>query len=131
MKQLFFAAAAALSLTACASMGPPSQAQIQSADYGNPITQEQAEKRAKFALGLMLKDPESARWDCTPVYRGWLKSSVLDGGVFYAGYRLDCQVNAKNSYGGYTGAKPYMFMFHNMELVAGWDASGSVPNKIM
>ena len=34
------------------------------------------------------------------------------------GYLLEARVNAKNSYGGYTGAEPFRFLFFDGNLVS-------------
>jgi hypothetical protein len=45
-----------------------------------------------------LKDPDSARWEWPPI-----RSDVKDGAIVYCG-----RVNAKNSYGGYTGHRTFI-----------------------
>ena len=60
-----------------------------------------------------LKDPLSAVCDWNPIYRGATKDGLLDGHKSHFGYVLDGKVNAKNSFGGYIGYKPYKFVFHN------------------
>lgn len=42
---------------------------------------------------------------------------------------MNCNVNAKNSYGGYVGAKPYAFTFRNGSLVRvlGWQEFAGSP----
>ena len=98
----------------CASA--PSQEQLDTADYGSPISQLEAERKAKVWLKGHLKDPNSAEIDWGVVEPGWIRDAPIQGGGFVFGYRLDSQVNAKNSFGGYTGYKPYIFLFYYGEF---------------
>jgi hypothetical protein len=105
-----------LLLSACAS-GPPTREELLSADYGSPIAQQDAEARAKEFLKEYLKDPASAIYEWNPVYNGWVREAPLSGGGLKFGYLLDGNINAKNSYGGYTGFAPYQFFFHNGNII--------------
>ncbi|MQU27290.1 hypothetical protein GHO29_12420 [Pseudomonas helleri] len=117
-------------LTGCASKPTPEQ--IQAADYGASVYQADAEKAVKSFFNIYLKDPESARYSFGSVYRGYMVGSVFEGRKLEAGYLLDVTVNAKNSYGGYVGAKPYKFLIHNDRLVGGWEiGSSGIPIKVM
>jgi hypothetical protein len=108
----FFAIATALLLNGCA-MQPPQPAIP--ADYGQPIEQEPAEAQAHKLMHNLLKDPDSAKWDCEPIARGSIGSSSL--GATYYGYLLTCFINGKNSYGAYAGAQEYRFVFQNGALM--------------
>jgi hypothetical protein len=99
-------------LNACA-LGPPTQEELTNADYGTPITQERAERLAKDFLSRQLKDPYSAQYQWGIVSTGWIRNAPIHGGGLVFGYKLDVSVNGKNSYGGYVGFKPYMFIFYN------------------
>lgn len=105
-----------LCLAACQT-GPPTADELAAADYGTPITQEDAEAKATTWLGTVLKDPDSLRADWEPVQMGWQRDF---GGDLYFGYRLGGNINAKNSFGGYVGAQPYVFMFFNGALAHAW-----------
>lgn len=97
-------------------MGPPTAEELASADYGLPIDQANAESQAEaFFLGV-LKDPDSAQYQWNPVYKGYYRDAPILGGALTWGYLLEGGVNAKNSYGGYTGYKAYTFVFHNGEI---------------
>ncbi len=74
-----------LLLNACAS-GPPTREELNSADYGSPITQQDAEEQARQFLKYYLKDPGSATYDWSPVYQGWLREAPLHGGGLKFGY---------------------------------------------
>jgi len=104
-------------LVGCAS-GPPTAEELAAADYGTPVSQEDAEAAANAWLEGHLKDPLSAQKRWKPVYQGWLREAPIHGGSFRFGYRLDGEINARNSFGGYTGFKPYTFMFHNGTIVS-------------
>ncbi|WP_153164303.1 hypothetical protein [Stenotrophomonas nematodicola] len=104
-----------LGLSACASM--PTASELATADYGPPVSQEDAEAQAKQFLEARLKDPYSAVWSCQGVHSGYFKDAPIYGGKVTYGWRLMCNVNSKNSFGGYTGAKQYGFLFREGRLV--------------
>ena len=91
-----------LALTGCAS-GPTPQ-DIAGANYGSAIEQEAAENRVKQYFNGTLKDPYSAQFQFSKVEKGYI---------------MTVNVNAKNSYGGYTGNQGYQFLFQNGLLVKG------------
>lgn len=105
----------------CAS-GPTPQ-DIANADYGSPVAQAQAEERIKQYFNGTLKDPYSAQYQFSPVEKGYVVGSAMEGKNLYAGYIISVNVNAKNSYGGYTGNKGYQFLFQNGALVKGMSRS--------
>lgn len=118
----------ALSLTGCASVSPPTQQQIESASYGALPDDYQAQ--IKNTMSAMLKDPYSAQYTFLQPFKGYSQDGAWapsKGGVTY-GWVAPVMVNAKNSYGGYTGAKRYVFMFSNSILydVTGNDVFGRV-----
>lgn len=102
-------------LSGCAG-GPPTQEELTTANYGAPITQEDAQRLASDFLKRVLKDPESARIEWSSVGPGWIREAPIQGGGLKFGYMLNAQVNGKNSYGAYIGYKPYRFMFLNGSL---------------
>lgn len=117
-------------IAGCASKPTPEQ--IQAANYGASVYQEDAEKAVKSFFDIYLKDPDSAKYSFGTVYRGYMVGSVFEGRKIEAGFLLDVTVNAKNSYGGYVGAKPYKFLIRNDKLVGGWEVGSSgIPIKIM
>ena len=101
----------------CAT-GPPTTEELAAADYGTMISQEDAEPLANAWLDTHLKDPLSAQKRWKPLYKGWLREAPIHGGSLRFGYRLEGEINARNSFGGYTGFKPYIFMFHNGKIVS-------------
>lgn len=66
-------------------------------------------------MAASLKDPESARYTFQPTFKGYSQDGSLatNGGRVLYGYVAPVLVNAKNSYGGYTGNHQYVFMFSN------------------
>jgi len=112
----YFAIALMLILNACAS-GPPTQAELVSADYGASISQGDAVAKAKQFFSRYLKDPLSAQFEWGNVQPGWWRHAPIHGGGLVFGYVLEVNVNAKNSFGAYTGFRPYAFVFKNGIIV--------------
>jgi hypothetical protein len=87
-----------------------------------PVDQNAAEQTAREWLQANLKDPDSARYGAfrQPV-GGVLALPNLNsrggqdfehyGSMRYVGWFMCGEVNAKNSYGGYTGFEPFMVWF--------------------
>lgn len=89
----------------------PTYEEISNFDYGSAISQSSAEQKAKDFLSRKLKDPSSAQYQWDNVYSGYKYSRVSKKRD--VGYLLEGNVNSKNSYGAYTGFKPYWFIFYN------------------
>lgn len=104
----------------------PDTSNIAPTDYGSPIAQADAEAAAKEFLNARLKDAGSAIYQCYPVTTGVERDALIYGGGVWAGYELRCGVNAKNSFGGYTGFEPFTFMFHDSALVRVYHGQGTV-----
>lgn len=108
-----------LLLAACVT--PPTQSEQATADYGTPITQADAQAQAKQEyFDKYLKDPSSAQYQWGQVKQAWYGVGIMangNGNVDY-GYVLDVNVNAKNSFGGYTGFITYRFMFHSGQIIS-------------
>lgn len=115
MKKFFLALGftiSALMITGCAPK-PPSHTAISSANYGK--LPEDYQQQIKNHMSTVLKDPESARYTFEPPFKAYSQDGSMSstgGGVTY-GYVAGVQLNAKNSYGGYTGNQLYVFMFSN------------------
>lgn len=106
----------ALILSACAT-GPPTQEEFAKADYGRVVTQDEAQPLAEIFLSKRLKDSYSAQYEWGNVYKSWIRHAPAHGGGLVFGYILDVKVNAKNSFGGYVGFKPYRFVYKNGDIV--------------
>ncbi|MEM6553985.1 MAG: hypothetical protein AAF750_17860 [Planctomycetota bacterium] len=105
-------------LGGCAT-GPTAE-QLASADYGASITEADATAKAEAWVRGILKDPESARYEWDSFGQGWATNGLINGGGYLYGYRLEGRVNARNSFGGYTGHRRYLFMFRDGEIAAVW-----------
>ena len=111
----FFASLAFIILAGC-TYGP-TQDEITYGRYGEAPDQTKAEERAKSFFDDHLKDPESARYQFSQAYKGWMYSNRFEGSIFYAGYIVEAKVNAKNTLGGYTGWNIYRLLFNGGALV--------------
>ncbi|HXK40724.1 MAG TPA: hypothetical protein VJ046_01330 [Candidatus Paceibacterota bacterium] len=114
---LYLAGAFVVLVSGCAS-APPTNEELANADYGLPISQQEAEEKACIFLKRYLKDPDSAKIEWGTVQTGWIREAPILGGQLRFGYLLTANVNAKNSFGGYTGYKPYQFLFFNGSIVS-------------
>lgn len=103
----------------------PSKNDLASADFGKPIDDVSAQVSAKRYLDRNLKDPESARVRWLGVKRAWIAGSLGEKTSF--GYALTAAVNARNSFGGYTGEKQYFFFFRDSILIGGIDVTKLPP----
>jgi hypothetical protein len=92
----------------------PTPEQLAMADYGDPPDQYVVEPIARRAILDSLKDPNSAIINFSPIQKAWFREF---GRPNRFAWRLTASVNARNSFGGYTGAKPWYFFFRGNELV--------------
>lgn len=100
-------------VTACASAF---QRPEPMSDYGSPP--QGYEEAIKVHFEKVLKDPESARYRFGQPIKAYANEGLAYGGkVTWVGYLVDVQVNAKNSFGGYVGFKPYMVLFSGNRIV--------------
>jgi hypothetical protein len=102
-------------LSGCATMPTPQE--LASLDYGQPIEQGAAITAVKAHASQSLKDPLSATYDCGPVIRYHAHGGLLTGSKPIGGFAIDCSINAKNSFGGYVGARSYRYLFHDGVIV--------------
>ena len=65
----------------------------------------------------MLKDPDSGKFEQVKVYRHLIPSSEFSTTPIPVWVSI-VNVNAKNSFGGYTGAKAYWFAWSNGKIIA-------------
>ena len=119
-RKLAVASLTAFLFSGCASVAAPTASELAAADYGPPIAQAEAEALAKEVLATVLKDPYSAVYNCSAPEKGWRNDTVFEKYKKHYGYVLKCTVNAKNSYGGYVGAKPYEFVINNGHVIAAY-----------
>ncbi|CNJ19119.1 Uncharacterised protein [Yersinia aldovae] len=97
-------------LVGCAPKAP-SQVAVSTANYG--VLPADYQEQIKVHMSNSLKDPDSAKYTFLPTFKGYSQDGSMSssgGGVSY-GYVAPVLVNAKNSYGGYTGNQKYVFIF--------------------
>jgi hypothetical protein len=82
-------------------------------DFGRAPT-ENAESDIERAMETMLKDPESAKYRFGMLYKAKSFKGLIRGGGYNYGWGMDFMVNAKNSFGGYTGFEAWQ-AFWSME----------------
>lgn len=114
--RLALALSVACVLPGCVTLPTPQEQAA--AYYGDPIAQQDAERLAVAFLHSHLKDPDSAQYEWRPVQKSYLQDSMIAGGARHYGYVLGGAVNAKNSYGGYTGATAFFFVFLNGSITS-------------
>lgn len=110
--------AASTALTACMSL--PDQATQSAADYGS--YPENYRALVTSYLQDTLKDPESARVEYLTVPQKDYRIVQHRQPVY--GYALCLTVNAKNSFGGYTGKQLALVHIRNGSIVTFWRADG-------
>src|SRR5438477_6228366 len=89
-------------IAGCASA--PTAEKLANADYGDYPANYRQLIRDFFQVAL--KDPDSAQYQFREPYKGYSKKAlIVGGGVDKYGWICNVNVNAKNSYGGYTGSK--------------------------
>jgi hypothetical protein len=99
----------------------PSKKQLQNANYGEPIEQSHCEKLVENFYRPNLKDPYSARFTDFGVCKKHVSYFAIreaSKGFYVAGYMISFSVNAKNSFGGYTGATPFIAFLRENQILA-------------
>ena len=97
---------AVMFLAGCVSKPTPEE--IANADYGS--YPEEYQKPIESFMSRALKDPSSAKYEFLGRPQ---KTWATVAGDTEFGYGLCAYINAKNSFGGYTGAKLYFFLIKN------------------
>lgn len=98
-----------LVLAGCAVLKPAPDA-----DYGTMPTAYEQPIKAQI-LGA-LKDPDSARIKLHQPRKAYRVTNWVEPTLY--GYLVVAEVNAKNSYGGYTGYKDYLVFMDGEEILA-------------
>jgi hypothetical protein len=102
------------------------------ADYGPPPSPQGAEAAIQQFFRTTLKDPYSMRDllihapqpECYP--RG-----LINGGGSVCGHKVCVSINAKNSFGAYTGAEVYVFWFRGDRVDGGvFPNAGACPRYL-
>lgn len=114
MKRFFLLMLATAALSGCLS--PPSSQEMGSANYG--VLPEDYKEIVKNYSDGMLKDPESAKYMMATPCKGWIREGVLaaSGGKPIYGWIIPYRVNAKNSYGGYTGFQDHVAFYFDGKI---------------
>lgn len=92
-------------------------------------TREAFEVAVKARMGEILRDPESAVY----VAKGELRRVSIDAGFslpLMTGWAGCYMVNAKNGYGGYTGAQRYLFILGDNGQISYIDSDGPTPGML-
>jgi hypothetical protein len=106
----FLVVGVALALTACAA--PPTAREMALAsNVQGPASEEIAHRAVIEYFSHELKDPESARYSFLSPVNGVMVMSPLLGGSRAVGWFICGTVNAKNSFGGYTGESTFFAYF--------------------
>lgn len=113
----------------CATIDPNSPeiaAAAAKAGFGEPPAATWQETIKDF-MELRLKDPSSAQYKFGTPEKGWItKPPISGGGLDLTGWMVAVAINAKNSYGGYTGYKDYRFLWRDGRIIAFADYSGGI-----
>lgn len=98
---------------------------MSTADFGT--YPENYEELIKSWATTALKDPESVRWGrMSKPRREWM---VVNLKPFF-GYSVCADINAKNSYGGYTGTQTFWFLIRDGKIARSQSTSG-FPGKMI
>jgi hypothetical protein len=113
-------------LAGCAT---PSKDVLSSADYGT--LPSDYKDQLKTMIDQRLKDPYSAHYEFDEPRKGWFGSDLQTSIKTRYGWFVTVHVNARNSFGGYTGSEPYTFMFCEGKIreapMGGWNFGGLNP----
>ena len=115
-----------LLISACASVSPE---ELENADFGEEPTNYEYD--IKNLMSRLLKDPASATYQFAEPRKGMTQDGWAVGGKKYFGYIVPVSINAKNSFGGYTGAKQYYFLFSEGKVMEVTSMIGSGMGKIL
>lgn len=113
-------------LAACGAFGPPMTPQGTAATVGDvgPPPINHGELFARYLAGT-LKDPYSAQVSHIAGPAPWVKGGSWGSTASAYGWGACYAVNAKNSFGGYTGARLYVAVVRSGALVSVIGPSGS------
>lgn len=113
LRNLLFFPLYAIFLVMVGCVKAPTTMEVNNADYGTYPTNY--EEVIKAYLGNVLKDPYSAKVEFVKgPSTGWY--AQFNGSKFF-GYRVCAEINAKNSYGAYSGKNTHYFMINNERVI--------------
>lgn len=112
---------AGLLLSGCLSAPP--QKEIANADFGKYPSNY--ESTIEHYMRQFLKDPDSVKYEYV-IYprKSWYVGGLLGPSGTSYGYAVCAKINAKNSFGGYTGSKIHYFLIKNDRIIAHFYDSG-------
>ena len=102
------------------SMQPP-LVNIKNADYG--LYPKNYEVLIKAWVAENLKDPDSARYSKFSKPR---QEYMFEANKPFFGYSVCAAINAKNSFGGYTGNQTYWFLIRDGKIARGQNTTQSI-----
>lgn len=106
----------ARSCAAEASIEPRLTRIIDGVAFGPRPTQDEALAAVRGYVADNFRDPDSAQIRCAEIGKaGWMKPPI---GKRHYGYFMNCSINAKNGFGGYVGATPFLFRINGDEIEA-------------
>ena len=138
----FSVLALAICLAGCVLFIPnyfdPTAEELASANYGKPVDELLVDNILPTAIKSALKDPYSAKIKkyIAPI-KGWIANiggfDDFRGRKYQYGYFVVYKVNAKNSFGAYTGDQSYYFLIRDNKIISsgrenetGWSEWGFV-----
>lgn len=104
-----------LHLASC--MTTVSQKETDNANFGIKPDPSLAQADVKSLAKSILKDPMSAQYRFGSIRKGAVQDGFLYGGKKHYGYIFIVGINAKNSFGGYTGEKIHYFLFSGGKII--------------
>lgn len=105
-------------LIGCANTGMPNATEQKAAYHGPEPTTLQIQNAINKHIETTLKDPFSAMIkDISKPVEGHIRGALIDGYPLSYGWLLTFSVNAKNSYGGYTGYQKYTLLLRDGAVV--------------
>lgn len=106
-------------ISSCATMNTgyaPTELDLAKADYGSKPTNYKKVIKEHIADNLI--DPESARFTkFSKPQKSWMSEFQGFKNFKYYGWLVCVDVNAKNSFGGYTGKKTYVALLRGDKVV--------------
>lgn len=101
-------------LSGCATVAGSAGVNWAAMNPGKAPEYENAKSQAKDAIQRFLKDPGSAQFrDSTPFFKTLYNFGLASAGNPEPLWAMCIEVNAKNSYGGYTGYQNWLVKFRN------------------
>lgn len=112
-----------LILSACGQLPKvkPTDSELASANYGIPPNKSEfSELLRKYLKKSGYKDPNSAQVeDCSDPQKKWQHVEDEYTPKYFYGWQFECDLNAKNSMGGYVGFSRETFLFKDGEVRTG------------